>query len=456
MRSLFWKIFCYFLLIIILIVSVGITLTLLRDQEFPPLAHQSFARQAIAEYGRNVVAAHTQGGDKSVDQYIDRVRRKSGIELTVIDQDGRSLSSRRAPRRMRHMLDRAMGSGEIVRPMMGNRNAVAGIFTAADGSRFLVSVALPEQPKPKELISALTHGFLGWKLLVLLAITAVVCWILARSLTSPIKRLRKATCRFADGDLTTRIGNEIKGGNEFAELARDFDDMAIKIEDLVGSQQRLLRDISHELRSPLARLSIALELARKQQTNGDDKALNRIELETERMNEMIGQLLSLTRLESDMQGLQKSTFDLAALLERLVHDADFEAAAKESQVVFKGQSTLRWNGHEELLARALENVMRNAVKYTSANSEVEVVLHVTADHILIQVLDAGPGVPEEALEKLFIPFFRVADDRDRKSGGTGIGLAIAERAVKLHGGMIKAENRSEGGLKIEINLPFKV
>ena len=456
MRSLFWKIFCYFLLIIILIVSVGVTLTLLRDQEFPPLAHQSFARQAIAEYGRNVVAAHAQGGDRSVDQYIDEVRKKSGIDLTVIDQHGRSLSSRRAPRRMRHMLDRAMGSGEIVRPMMGNRNAVAGIFTAADGSRFLVSVALPEQPKPKELISALTHGFLGWKLLVLLAITAVVCWILARSLTSPIKRLREATCRFADGDLTTRIGNEIKGGNELAELARDFDNMAIKIEDLVGSQQRLLRDISHELRSPLARLSIALELARKQQINGDEKALNRIELEAERMNEMIGQLLSLTRLESDMQGLEKNSFDLAALLERLVHDADFEAAAKESRVVFKGQPTLSWKGHEELLARALENVMRNAVKYTSANSEVEVSLQVAANHILIQVLDAGPGVPADALEKLFIPFFRVADDRDRKSGGTGIGLAIAERAVKLHGGTIKAQNRPEGGLKIEISLPFKI
>ena len=191
------------------------------------------------------------------------------------------------------MMSRAMGSGEIVRPMMGNRNAVAGMFTAPDGRRFMVSVALPDQAKPRELIAALTHGFLGWKLLVLLAITAIVCWVLARSLTSPIKRLREATCHFADGDLTTRIGDKIKGGNELAELARDFDDMATKIEDLVGSQRRLLRDISHELRSPLARLSIALELARQKQGDGSEKALNRIELEAERMNVMIGQLLSL-------------------------------------------------------------------------------------------------------------------------------------------------------------------
>ena len=250
MRSLFWKIFSNFLLIIILIVSVGVSLTLLRDQEFPPLAHQEFARRAIDEYGRDAVAAYDQSGPSGVDDYIAGLRSKSGIDLMLLDEYGRSLSSRQAPRRMRHMMDRARGSGEVVRPMMGNRNAVAGIFTAADGRHFLVSVALPERTKPRELIAALTHGFLGWKLLVLLAITAVVCWFLARSMTSPIKRLREATCRFADGDLATRIGDKITGGNELAELARDFDNMAMKIEGLVGSQQRLLRDISHELRSP--------------------------------------------------------------------------------------------------------------------------------------------------------------------------------------------------------------
>ena len=157
-----------------------------------------------------------------------------------------------------------------------------------------------------------------------------------------------------------------------------------------------------------------------------------------------------------MKGMAKTSFDLALLLERLVHDADYEAAAKNCQVVYRGQAALAWSGHEELLARALENVIRNAVKYTGADSEVIVALQITGDCITLQVLDRGPGVPENALDKLFTPFYRVEDDRDRKSGGTGIGLAIAERAVKLHGGTIRAENRSQGGLKIEIRLPLTV
>ncbi len=455
MRSLFWKIFSNFLLIIVLIVSVGVTLTLMRDQEFPLLAHQEFSRRAIAEYGRDALTAYDRSGSAGVDEYIESLRRKSGIELLLLDESGRSLSSRQAPRRMRRMMDRALWSGEVMRPMMGNPNSVAGIYRAPDGRRFLVSVAVPARTRPRELIEALTHGFLGWKLLVLLAITAVVCWLLARSLTSPIKRLREATCRFADGDLSTRIGTKITGGHELAALARDFDEMAMKIEGLVGSQQRLLRDISHELRSPLARLSIALELARQKQGEGSERALNRIELESQRMNEMIGQLLSLTRLESDIKEIKRTSFDLALMLERLVHDADFEAAAKDCHVVYQGPSQLIWHGHKELLARAVENVIRNAVKYTQNKSEVKVNLQVVGNHIVLQVQDSGPGVPEAALEKLFIPFYRVEDDRDRKSGGTGIGLAIAERAVKLHGGIIKAENRAEGGLKIEMIFPKK-
>jgi len=453
MRSLFWKIFCYFLLIIVLIASASVALTLLRDQEFPPLAHQGFARRAITEYGRDAIAAYSRGGVEGVDGYIEKLRRESGIDLMLFDQTGRALSSHMVPRHMMHMVGRALRSGEVVRPMMGNRNAVAGMVTGPQGQRFIVSVALPGKPGPRDLIRGMTHGFLGWQLLVLLLITAVVCYLLARSLTSPIKRLREATCRFADGDLSTRIGDQVKGGHELAELARDFDNMAAKIEALVSSRQRLLRDISHELRSPLARLGIALELARQQQPEGSDKALNRIELESQRMNEMIGQLLSLTRLESDGSALPMVSLDLAELLDQLVHDADFEAAVKNCRVVYDGPEEFPWSGNQELLARAFENVIRNAVRYTADGSSVRVSLLWKGSLAGIEVSDSGPGVPDETLERLFTPFYRVEDDRDRKSGGTGIGLAIADRAIRLHGGSIRAENRAEGGLKIEISLP---
>jgi two-component system sensor histidine kinase CpxA len=291
-------------------------------------------------------------------------------------------------------------------------------------------------------------------LLILLVVSAGVCFWLARSLTSPIRVLRRATQQFAAGDLSTRIDGKVHGKNEFAGLAADFDEMAGKIEDLVGGQQRLLRDISHELRSPLARLGVALELARQDNNiESRHKALGRIELESERMNELIGQLLSLTRLESGADQLPRTEFDLCLLLDRLVRDADFEAKNRQCQVMFNGPESVIVNGYEELMARALENVIRNGVRYTEEGTQVSVELKRDPENIVIRIADHGPGVPDEVLDKMFEPFYRVADARDRQSGGTGIGLAIAEQAVRLHGGSIRAINRAEGGLLVEILLP---
>jgi len=340
--------------------------------------------------------------------------------------------------------------------MKGARNGLAGMVQGRSGKTYFVAISLSERPPSRHLIKGVMHGFLGWQLLILLAVTAVVCYILARSLTAPIGCLRQATRRFADGDLSIRIGNQVKGKNELSGLAHDFDEMAGKIEALVDSQKHLLRDISHELRSPLARLGIALELARPQgNPEGQNKALARIELEAERMNIMIGQLLNLTRLESGARDLPFQRFNLCALLENLVADANFEAETRQCKVVYNAPETAVYFGSHDLLAQALENVIRNAVKYTADGSVVSVDLSVNTKKLKIQVADRGSGVPDEALTKLFEPFYRVADARDRQSGGTGIGLAIAERAVKLHGGTISASNHSNGGLLVEIDLPIK-
>ena len=225
---------------------------------------------------------------------------------------------------------------------------------------------------------------------------------------------------------------------------------------MVGAQKNLLRDISHELRSPLARLGIALELARQQESSAAQiKALARIELEAERMNIMIGQLLNLTRLESGVNVVPVQKFDLQELLTNLVEDANYEAKIRQCRVVYNAPDFAIYKGSEELLAQALENVIRNAVKYTADNTTVSVDLIEAAEYWTIQVADHGPGVPEESLDKLFEPFYRVAAARDRQTGGTGIGLAIAERAIKLHSGTITAKNRSQGGLLIEITLPIE-
>jgi len=275
-------------------------------------------------------------------------------------------------------------------------------------------------------------------------------------LTSPISRLRRATLKFAGGDLTTRIGDQVKGSNELIGLARDFDVMAGEIEGLISAQKRLLRDISHELRSPLARLGIALELARKQEDPAArERSLGRIELEAARMNEMIGQLLTLTRFETGAGSIQFQTFDLVQLLGELVQDADYEARSRDSRVLLDAVGLLPYRGARDLLKQAFENVIRNAVKYTADAGEVRVDLMRGTQELVIQVIDQGPGVPDDALARLFDPFYRVADARDRETGGTGIGLAIAERSVRLHGGTIVAENRAEGGLKILIRLPLE-
>jgi two-component system sensor histidine kinase CpxA len=454
MRSLFLRIFFTFLVTILVVVAAVVVLTLVRDREFPPLTHQEFVRQAIKEYGRQTIQAYEREGVEKADAFAAELFRKHDIRLLLFDRHGRPLTRQRVPRRMEHMVQRAMRSGEVVFPMMGARNSLASVVRTPSGGTYIVALALPERPPAGQLARGVTHGFLGWQLLLLLVAAAIACFFLARSLTSPVSRLRQATRRFAGGDLSTRIGSSVKGNNEISGLAHDFDEMAGKIENLVKSQQQLLRDISHELRSPLARLGIALELARQEENpEVRGKALARIELESERMNEMIGQLLSLTRLGSGSVELQQEEFDLRELLGKLVQDADYEAKTRDCDVIFTAPQAVPYTGSRELLARALENVIRNAVRYTPDGSRVTVDMRHDQQRLLIRIADQGPGVPQEALGRLFEPFYRVADARDRQSGGTGIGLAIAERAVTLHSGSIRASNRPEGGLLVEISLP---
>ena len=222
--------------------------------------------------------------------------------------------------------------------------------------------------------------------------------------------------------------------DELASLAADFDEMAEKIQSLVDSQRRLLGDISHELRSPLARLNVALELARQRSGAEATSALERIQREAENLNEMIGQLLALTRLESGAEEIRKTDFDLKTLVSEIVKDADFEARGRNRTVKLESPERCPMVGNEQLLRRAIENVIRNAVQYTPEGTEVEVNLTCKQPNAVITVRDHGAGVPENALAEIFRPFYRVDDARDREAGGVGLGLAIAERAVRLHGG----------------------
>jgi len=261
--------------------------------------------------------------------------------------------------------------------------------------------------------------------------------------------------------LTARTGaGARRRRDEVADLGRDFDAMAERIEDLVLAQRRLLGDISHELRSPLSRLSMALALARRAVENKSDDseigtALDRIKRETGRLNTLIEQLLQLVRLESGDAGLAAAPLDLEPLVREVVADADFEARGAGRSVTMLQGDSCHSSGSADLLRSAIENVVRNAARYTAPETAVEVHLICEESHAVIRVRDRGPGVPPETLGELFRPFYRVADARDRESGGVGLGLAITQRAVRSCGGTVTAHNAQSGGLLVEIRLPLR-
>ncbi len=254
---------------------------------------------------------------------------------------------------------------------------------------------------------------------------------------------------------------------------RDFDRMAERLENLVNAQSRLLTDISHELRSPLARLNVALELARQRSGPEAGTALDRIDRETNRLNELIQKLLTIARLESGNESIEKLPVHLKQIIHEIAHDAAFEAQSRHCEVEATVVDDCVVMGSPSLLHSAIENVVRNAIRYTREGTGVEVRLEqgvglpnmglqnlgtpndgAGRPEAVVRVTDSGPGVPEGALDKLFRPFYRIDDARGRQTGGVGLGLAITDRAVRLHSGTIRVSNRPQGGLMVEIRLPL--
>jgi signal transduction histidine kinase len=292
--------------------------------------------------------------------------------------------------------------------------------------------------------------FLQPEHLFVLAVGVLLCYWLAYHLTRPVRRLQRAVERFGRGDLSARSGSVRR--DELGELGRTFDRMADRMETLLAAERRLLLDISHELRSPLARLNVALELAR----SGDDleRALNRIGKESDRLNELVGQLLQVTRAEGDPGSLRRDSVQLDELVEQLVDDSSIEAASRGCALKYDTREPATVAGDPELLRRAVENVLRNAIRHSPRDTAVEVKLARANGRVVVDIRDHGPGVPEDALPRLFDAFYRVESDRNRTSGGIGLGLSIARRAIELHKGKIRARNAGPG-LEVELDLPVQ-
>jgi signal transduction histidine kinase len=295
----------------------------------------------------------------------------------------------------------------------------------------------------------LTFFFLQSQHLWIIGLVTLLCYAFAYHLTSPVRRLRAVLDRFGQGDLSARAA--INRKDELGELATSFNQMADRIQTLLAAERRLLLDISHELRSPLARLGVAVELAR----SGEDRdhMLDRIQKEADRLNELVAELLQVTRVEGDPSMQKREEVPLDELLADIVYDSLLEAKSKDCTLLLKAPVAVSLHGDEELIRRAVENVIRNAIRYAPAGTPIDIELARLGDTVEISVRDYGPGVPEEALPRIFDPFYRVDSDRNRISGGLGLGLAIARRSVELHKGKLTARNANPG-LLVSIQLPL--
>ena len=406
------------------------------------------------------IAAHTavwvleHEGVSSLRKYFDQLQESAGTRAWLYDKNGLELGGTSGPPEARGLaaLALAPGGGDFI-PSRGTGMAAVRERGSAGESYVMVAEAPPPPPPGMEPFMTVV------RLLVVLTVSGLICYVLARYLTAPVLDLGAAVKRLASGDLSVRVGPALGNRNdEISRLAHDFDGMAERIESLLTSQRVLLRDISHELRSPLARLNVALELCRKGSDPEIAKNLDRIEREARKLNEMIEQLLTLNRVESGISGMEQSRIDLARLIQEVSEDADFEARSLNRRVEVLSRDECRIDGNEDLLRRAAENVARNAVRYTKEGCAVDISLRRIQDdgapRALITIRDHGHGVPEESIPHLFKPFYRADHGRDRESGGAGLGLAITEAAVRLHNGTVRAMNAGDGGLIIEISLPI--
>jgi two-component system sensor histidine kinase CpxA len=447
-KSVFIKIFLWFWLAVTLIGAVGVVIALTTDPRAAALARHE---KQLVRIGTQLISIYETRGSMALAEQGDRFERETGILTFLFKGDEGPLSGRFVPPRGRRLAAMTSVTGEPQH--IPGKNGLWFALPMEGGY-----IVLAELPPPSPITRALDPRHIGLRLSVTFIVAGIVCYLLARSLTAPILQLQKAAGLFADGALSTRVGPLLgKRKDEIADLGRDFDRMAERIESLITAQQRLLGDISHELRSPLARLNVALELARQRSGAEAGDALNRIEREAERLNELIGQLLTLTLLESGSERLERIPVDLSRLVQEIAGDADFEARSRNRSIDAGVMEDITVTGSEEMLRRAIENVVRNAVHYTNEETEVHVTLQRRAvngePHAMLTVRDHGPGVPENELQHIFRPFYRIAAARDRRTGGTGIGLAITERAVRLHGGTVNASNAPDGGLIVEIDLP---
>lgn len=431
MRSLFTRTLLWFVATVIL---TFLALSIAAALEIDPEERRRGPFGALVSLGFTEARyAWENGGQEGLRRTLRRINRVTDTEAILTDASGRDLLTgedrsdlareirkRRGPFWLRNstIIGRSSPDGQYMFFLIMQRGSFARWFLQPE-------INLP-----------------------VLGVLVALSYAFARHLTNPVRRLRNAVERFGRGDFSIRLHSRRR--DELGQLAGTFDQMADRIETLLTAERRLLLDISHELRSPLARLSVAVELARNEPEPA--RYLDRIEREAGRLNALVGELLQVTRAEGDAASLPRDRVSLDELVDEILHDARLEAEQRGSRVEWVSRESVDVEGDPELLRRAIENVVRNAVRYAPSGTAVEASIRRSGSEAFMTVRDYGPGVPSQDLPRIFDAFYRVDADRNRTSGGVGLGLSIARRAIELHHGRIEAHNASPG-LRVEFAVP---
>lgn len=441
---LFWRLLISVCIANMLVLMLGGLLT----RSFIAFSmQQDFDWPAMARAAND---AYEKGGDVDLDAWV-RQQREQGVDATLYE-NGEPLHGIRVPPSIRHALPDWLSSGHDIalNPWPGFYIAVQNV-TGSDGhARQLVAVSSSRTripPRTREKI------LLGVQLGLSLLTIAIIGWWVARTVSRPVEVMRAATRRMAAGEFTTRVDRRWSDKHdELGQLARDFNSMAERIEILVAHDRGVLQDLSHELRSPLARLHLILDLAQHSADPREAEAhFLRAEREIARMDRMTAEMLALSRLEGDLPGMVRESVDLAALARDRVAAANIDASARGIALQMSSEGPTHVLGSGMLLERALDNVIANAIKFSPSNGTIHVEVSTHQQQVEVHVRDHGPGVPEEELGLLFRPFFRGTNAS--QANGHGLGLAIVQRVMQAHGGEVMAHNQQGGGLEVIMRLP---
>ena len=449
MRSLYWKIFLSFWLATILIIfTTAWVISHIAKKSSLPAQEQQF----MDSYANAAVATFESGEHAALLKWLNKIGISRHMTMYLLSSKGEIISTEPPPENVKKVAENLL-KDQLSEGILKSGKLIVSHEILSTSGTFYRLAAVSE--KPLSHFVGIPWAGLAIRLIFAIFMSGLICYLLSLYLTQPLRSLGMAAKSIAKGKLNTRVGY-LRGhrNDEIAQLSDEFDRMAEQLETLMSSKERLLQDISHELRSPLARLQIAIELGRNKTLNIAETEFMRMELECTRLNELISEVLDFARLDKSTTDLQLSKVNVPELLQEIINDANYECGIETPRVHTGIMESCHLLIDRRLIHRAVENVVRNALRYTPSTEPVIISLYYdsTKEHVFIEISDKGPGVPEEQLERIFNPFYRVDTSREKKTGGYGLGLAIAFRAIELHQGKITAQNNVDGGLLVQLIL----